>query len=208
MERARVVVVTTDAERLRQYSAALPAAGIAARATLDVDEAAALVHRHPPDVLVLDHGLPRLVSFQLYGIVREDGGEPRVRVVFVGQDGATDSDDHFLPGEPSPSAVVELVSNLAARADAVTAHLPRPAPTVGDQQVPARRLDIVMIRVGLVLLILGAILFLVRASWSPPALTPPTVVPATPTRASHLVPGPIARLGVVGAAASTVSSVD
>ena len=76
------VVVAADADRLGEYEDALSKARVATRATLDADEAEALVAGLNPDVLALDRGLPRLILFRLYGLVREDASETPIQVVF------------------------------------------------------------------------------------------------------------------------------
>lgn len=235
---ADVIVVAADADRLGQYDDAFRKARIATRVTLDADEAEGLVGALRPNVLVLDRGLPRLTLFRLYGLVREDPGETRVQIVFVGQDDDTGPGDHYLPGDPSPTTVAERVTRLlaeagpspaTARPDAsdgtvaapseapaeparqagapandgaaaapaaapatsgVTAAAVAAAPTTatptstieapttqaptteaaGGEAVVAdaptrsgRRLDVILIRVGLVLLILGALLILLQS---------------------------------------------
>ena len=102
MERPRAVVVAVDPARLDLYARTLRIAQIPSRATLDLDEAAELLTTVQPSVLVLDHGLPRLYILRLYGMVRGPVEGPRVKVLFVGQDGVEGPDDYYLPGEPSP----------------------------------------------------------------------------------------------------------
>jgi len=251
----RVVVVAVDAARLGLYAATLRMAGVPARSTLNVDEATEILTEHQPSVLVLDHGLPRLVIFRLYGKVRAAAADPRVKVLFVGQEGKTVPDDHYLPGEPSPLTVAALVRDLVAEADvaaaqrtpdaptddlpawlaepdrsdapaetsAPTASLPTTTPTstsvdeVATDDVirdarepepaavgvaaatvvaepptrPRRRLDVLIFRIGMVLLIIGGVLAYVRPeSFTLPMLAPPTVVPAAPTPAPAVSPSP------------------
>ncbi len=111
---ARVVVVGADPARLAQYQAALGLAEAPFRTTMDLAEAEALIGTHPLDVLVLDLGLPRLALLQLYGVARSRDGGADIQVLFVGQEGDTGPDDHFLPGEPSPVMVSSWVSDLLA----------------------------------------------------------------------------------------------
>lgn len=277
---ANVVVVAADADRLGQYEDALRKARVATRATLDADEAEGFVSGLSPDVLVLDRGLPRLILFRLYGLVREDPNEPPVQVVFVGQEGETGPGDHYLPGDPSPSNVAERVTELLASASTVPSTAPpnetaappvapsapeaaRPSaqpstagvaaagaaagaaaaqapesasaetapavpvapvtngvtgeavateaatPDEAPADVPTRsgrRLDVILIRVGLVLLILGALLILIQSDAFPPALTPPGSAPATPTRRPAASPKPGAFLDGSGLLVPTVLS--
>ena len=235
---ANVVVVAADGERLGQYESALQQARVQMKATLDADEAETLVADLSPDVLVLDRGLPRLVLFRLYGLAREDAGESQVKIVFVGQEGDTGPDDHYLPGEPSPSTVAERVAQLlpsaAAQPEAVVAPRAEPAAPVhqvaphavdtdadsveapavntassvatataavpvaagapaadvvaeGDEAAAVdgptragRGLDVVLIRIGLVLLILGALLVLIQSDAFPPAVMAPSTPAARP----------------------------
>ena len=118
------VVVAADADRLGEYEDALRKARVATRATLDADEAETLVAGLNPDVLVLDRGLPRLILFRLYGLVREDASETPIQVVFVAQEGDTGPGDHYLPGDPSPSNVADRVTLLLASASAAAAATP------------------------------------------------------------------------------------
>ena len=129
---ANVVVVAADADRLGQYEDALRKTHVATRATLDADEAEGFVSGLSPDVLVLDRGLPRLILFRLYGLVREVPDEPPVQVVFVGQEGETGPGDHYLPGDPSPSNVAECVTALLAGASTA----PPTAPPTGTAAPP------------------------------------------------------------------------
>ena len=276
---SNVVVVASDADRLGQYEDALRRVQIPTRATLDADEAETFLSGLSPDVLVLDRGLPRLVLFRLYGMVRADASETPVQVVFVGQDGETGPDDHYLPGDPSPSNVAERVTQLlasanatpetataddaapdlaasvggaatapteqpaesarsaapvavgaaassAAAADAASSGAPAAADVAATNGVASdavadkadnadgaeapkragRRLDVIMIRVGLVLLILGALLILIQSDAFPPALVPPGSAPATPTRRPAASPTPGAFLDVPGSLVSAVVS--
>ncbi|MGE3913517.1 MAG: hypothetical protein AB7K36_29470 [Chloroflexota bacterium] len=141
---ARAVVVAVDAARLALYAATLRMAEVPTRATLDVDEAESFVRAVEPAVLVLDHGLPRMTVFRLYGMVRGATSGPRVKVLFVGQEGETIPDDLYLPGEPSPLAVAAQVSELVAEADAqaqAAAH-PAPMPPTAEHQAVAERADV------------------------------------------------------------------
>ena len=123
-----VVVVAADADRLGEYQDALRRAQVPTRATVDADEAEAFLSGLSPDVLVLDRGLPRLILFRLYGLVREDPNEPPVQVVFVGQEGETGPGDDYLPGDPSPSNVAERVTELLASASTAPATVLRMSP--------------------------------------------------------------------------------
>ena len=249
-ESVDAVLVAADGTRLQQYEAALEEVRIQSRATLDADEAEALVGEVSPDVLVLDRGLPRLVLFRLYGLVREAAREKPVQIVFVGQEGDTGPDDHYLPGEPTPMAVAQRVAELvteerdsaapaddAAPADggaltpvaaaASTAAPASPAPSepasapepaaastngsAPDAEAPAapapkaagRRLDVILIRVGLVLLILGALLFFIQSDGFLTGLTGSSA-PPTPTRKPTASPKPAAFLPDAGVRVSAV----
>ena len=262
-EPPRAVVVAVDAARLDLYARTLRMAQMPTRATLDLDEAEALLIEHQPSVLVLDHGLPRIYILRLYGLVRETLDGPRVKVLFVGQAGSQDGDsspdDYYLPGEPSPLGVAAQVIEMVAEADAADAAndqpdmppvdatdeayaSPSPA-TSTDEQVtagaddegddrarelvgagvagaavggpataapadaaasstpelparparPRRRFDVMMFRIGMVLLILGGLLAFVRPqTFSLPMTPPPTVVPASPTQPPAASPSPAA----------------
>ena len=63
-----------------------------------------------------------------------------------------------------------------------------------------------MIRVGLVLLILGALLILIQSDAFPPALTAPGSAPATPTRRPAASPKPGAFLDGSGLLVTAVLS--
>ena len=125
VEPPRAVVVAVDPARLDLYSRTLRMAQVPTRATLDLDEAEALLIEHQPSVLVLDHGLPRIYILRLFGLVRETLDGPRVKVLFVGQEAGQNGDsspanpdDYYLPGEPSPLGVAAQVIDMMAEADA------------------------------------------------------------------------------------------
>lgn len=278
---ARVVVIARDATRQAQYESAMRVAKTPAHTTADPDAGADLLLQHRPAVLVLDQGLPRLALFRLYGMAREDEGQPPIQVVFVGQDDDTGPDDHYLPGEPSTSRVAVQVTSLLSRLDAagragrapsgsppaaappaaspprvpqptlptpaealhgapaapVSDLPPRAVPTppasapaasangqVGDPVVtvpeqsavgaaaaptpapsrPGRRLDVMLVRIGLVLLILGGLLFLLQMQVNQGPLVAPTPVPSAPTRRPS--PSPSPRADVHSPAAFVVSA--
>lgn len=69
-----------------------------------------------------------------------------------------------------------------------------------------RRLDVILIRVGLVLLILGALLILIQSDAYPPSLVAPGAAPATPTRRPAASPKPGAFLDGAGIIVSVVDS--
>ena len=258
MERPRAVVVAVDPARLDLYARTLRIAQIPSRATLDLDEAAELLTTVQPSVLVLDHGLPRLYILRLYGMVRGPVEGPRVKVLFVGQDGVEGPDDYYLPGEPSPLGVAAQVGEMVAEADeasaaraavatddaqtdaAVAEREPQaetypapvpderaaqifdeddreaelagvgvasagpgtppaatseiPAPPVESRPPPKRRrFDVLMFRIGMVLLIIGGLLAFIRPeSFTLPMSPPPTVVPAAPTPVPGASPSPAA----------------
>jgi hypothetical protein len=251
----KVIVVARDGTRQVQYEASLRVAATPALATADPDAGADLLVQHHPAVLVLDSGLPRLALFRLYGLAREEG-PPAVQVVFVGQDDDTGPDDHYLPGDPSPSRVAVQVSTLISRLDedadgehdapAAAPAVPPPAtpirpvqaagsddepaaavgpasasaamtgaaattaaassttveqaPAADDEAAaaparrPGRRLDVMLVRIGLVLLILGGLLFLLQMQMSQGPLVTPTLAPAAPPPRSSPSPSP-ARTG-------------
>ncbi|MCC6175053.1 MAG: hypothetical protein IT305_07095 [Chloroflexi bacterium] len=81
--------------------------------------------------------------------------------------------------EPPSSEVVSPLTSEEATDEAVAA----PAG-------PGSRLDVVLLRIGLILLILGAAVLLFRPESSSPALTPPTVVPATVAPTASPSPAP------------------
>lgn len=115
-----VMVVAADDERRSQYESALQLARLSARVTVDAGAAESAIGDAAPDVLVLDRGLRRLVLFRLFSLVRADAADRPTQVVFVGQDGDTGPDDHYLLGEPSAQAVVARVSELLGRERPVT----------------------------------------------------------------------------------------
>jgi CheY-like chemotaxis protein len=239
----KVLVVARDSARQVQYEASLRVAGTPSLATADPDTGADLLVQHHPSVLVLDSGLPRLALFRLYGLARQDERTPPTQVVFVGQDDDTGPDDHYLPGDPPPSAVAVQVSTLIARLeeDAADDHdeparavgataassavqapsttesarlaaapasaADRPAadatPTTEAPRKPGRRLDVMLVRIGLVLLILGGLLFLLQMQMSSGPLIAPTPATAAPTRPPSPSPSPGASLTIDAPAVAT-----
>ena len=236
---AAVLVVAADDDQRTLYEAALRTAQIPGQVTVDADEAEARIGASRPDVLVLDRGLPRLVVFRLFSVVRAESGASPVPVVFVGQGGDPGPGDHYLPGEPSAFEVAERVCALlacedaapppedapgtspaeqpagedpagsaeAATAEATDADTPEPAGELaavggrpGDApasvgavaEAPSRpdgRLDVILIRIGLLLLILGALLILIQSDAFPPTVIP-GAAPVAPTRGSTVTPKP------------------
>jgi CheY-like chemotaxis protein len=199
-----VLVVAADDERRSQYESALQLARISARMAADAEEAESVIGDAAPDVLVLDRGLRRLALFRLFSLVRADPTDTPTQVVFVGQDGDTGPDVHYLPGEPSVHEVAERVSELLKRASPATGaagadtSVAAPVPPTetapgavmagveGDAAVSGtsepttdaaptrsrRRLDVILIAIGLVLLILGALLIYIQSEAFPRALIP------------------------------------
>jgi hypothetical protein len=91
--------------------------------------------------------------------------------VFVGLEGEASKDDHYLPGEPKATAVAaEVTSLVASRVD------------IARVASAGRRLDVILIRVGLVLLILGIILILIQTEAIPSPLSSPWFALAEPTQ--------------------------
>jgi hypothetical protein len=162
-----VLVVAADDERRSQYESALGRVRVSARLAVDADEAEAVIGDAAPNVLVLDRGLQRLVQFRLFSLVRADGSDPPTQVLFVGQDGDAGPGDHYLPGQPSAHEVADLVSELLGRVRPATDVSPPAAPVVTPApDAPTRsrsRLDVILIAIGLVLLILGAILIYMQS---------------------------------------------
>lgn len=237
----RAVVVAADRARLDLYARTLRLAEVPTRATLDLDEAEAILTELRPSVLVLDYGLPRVYLMRLNGLVRGELDGPRVKVLFVGQDGESDDDDYFLPGQPSPLGVAAQVVEMVAAADDAAATEdggagesaatledspdapssviagpwpPRDRETESDGLMAAgvaaaapadtstatpdsararsrRRIDVMLFRIGMVLLILGGLLAFVRPqTFSLPMNVPPVSAPATPTSAPAASPSP------------------
>jgi hypothetical protein len=84
-------------------------------------------------------------------------------------------------------------STAASSASATAEAPPEEEPLPPKRAAAGRRLDVVLFRVGLVLLILGGALVFLRPEVTTPGIsTPPTAVPATPTRAPAASPSPAA----------------
>jgi len=217
-----VVVVSVEQSRLAQYRAALRMAGVTAALTDNVDEAEDWLRDRLPSALILDQGLPRLTVLRLYGLVRGEESMQGIAVLFVGQEGTGSAEDHYLPADASPLAVAAEAQRLAAapgQAEPADDEVPPPqrpagppeAVTIDAEAVPVeraaptnlapapsgRRLDVILFRVGIALLILGGAAIWLRPESSPSPLAAPTAVPATPTR-PPASPSPAALLGIDG----------
>ena len=218
-----VVVISVEQSRLTQYRAALRMAGVTAALTDNVDEAEDWLRDRLPAALILDQGLPRMTVLRLYGLVRGEESMQGIAVLFVGQEGSGSAEDHYLSADASPLMVAAEAQRLAAfpdqaePADEEEVEAParkRPAAppeavTIDAEAVPVvreeppavapapsgRRLDVMLFRVGIALLILGVAAIWLRPESSPSTLAAPTVVPATPTR-PPASPSPAAFLGV------------
>ena len=123
-------------------------------------------------------------------------------------DGAADapavieaSDDAATSDLPRVAAVSAAAASGAQTTSAATTAEPTPA-TDAEEPVVAtrsgRRLDVILFRSGLVLLILGAAMIFLRPEASTSPVPPPTVAPATPTRLPAASPSPAAYFGSAG----------
>jgi CheY-like chemotaxis protein len=106
-----------------------------------------------------------------------------------------------------PAAAVGAAVPAVAAASASAADRPASTETEPAPDAPrksGRRLDVMLVRIGLVLLILGGLLFLLQMQMSSGPLVTPTLAPAAPTRRPSPSPSPSAALTVdapaVGAA--------
>lgn len=109
---------------------------------------------------------------------------------------------------PPPSDTQAADAASAGKSAAPGAAVPPTATTAGAAGQPAteaepaadakpksgRRLDVMLVRVGLVLLILGGLLFLLQMQMSSGPLVAPTPAPAVPTRRPSPSPSPSASL--------------
>lgn len=87
------------------------------------------------------------------------------------------------PAAPSPlQATEEARPGIGEAAGPEPIQQPAPAIPVVRPRPGGRRLDVVLFRVGIVLLIIGGLLLFLRPDGVPQALTPPTLAPATPTQ--------------------------
>jgi hypothetical protein len=132
---------------------------------------------------------------------REAPAEP------ASQDGEPATDGAGTPARaPATNGVTAAsVAAGAATAEAATAEEASAEDAAADAPPRSgRRLDVILIRVGLVLLILGALLILIQSDAYPPSLVAPGAAPATPTQRPTASPKPGAFLDGAGVLVSVV----
>jgi DNA-binding response OmpR family regulator len=81
---ARVLLALADASQRASLAGALRAAGHTVFLAADAQECLGFLGQRPPDVLVLDPALPRLVSVGLLRRVREPEVAPEMKLLFLG----------------------------------------------------------------------------------------------------------------------------
>jgi CheY-like chemotaxis protein len=104
------------------------------------------------------------------------------------------------PVQPPPAAAGPAAS-ANGQTDAAAVAAPEPptaeatpaAPITEAPKRKGRRLDVMLVRIGLVLLILGGLLFLLQMQVSQGPLVAPTLAPAAPTRRPSPSPSPSPR---------------
>ncbi|RKH62166.1 ATP-binding protein [Corallococcus llansteffanensis] len=135
---ARVLVVDDDATTRRVLCAQFERLGALCIEAADGESAVALARDTPPDLIVLDVGLPRLDGFEVVDILRQGKGRATPLIVFTGRElSRTDQRQltlgitrHLTKARSSEEELVasvrELLNGLLARRDA-TALDPRKA---------------------------------------------------------------------------------
>ncbi|RKH60212.1 ATP-binding protein [Corallococcus aberystwythensis] len=134
---ARVLVVDDDATTRRVLCAQFERLGALCIEAADGESAVALARDTPPDLIVLDVGLPRLDGFEVVDILRQGKGRATPLIVFTGRElSRTDQRQltlgitrHLTKARASEEELVasvrELLNGLLARRD--TAAGPRKA---------------------------------------------------------------------------------
>jgi PAS domain S-box-containing protein len=83
---ARVLVVDDDATTRRVLCAQLERLGVQVFEAADGESAVELAREMPPDLIVLDVGLPRLDGFEVVDILRQGKGRATPLIVFTGRE--------------------------------------------------------------------------------------------------------------------------
>ncbi|MGE6764004.1 ATP-binding protein [Corallococcus interemptor] len=127
---ARVLVVDDDATTRRVLCARFERLGALCIEAADGESAVALARDTPPDLIVLDVGLPRLDGFEVVDILRQGKGRATPLIVFTGRElSRTDQRQltlgitrHLTKARASEeellASVRELLNGLLARRDA------------------------------------------------------------------------------------------
>ncbi|NOK09825.1 ATP-binding protein [Corallococcus exercitus] len=127
---ARVLVVDDDATTRRVLCAQFERLGALCIEAADGESAVALARDTPPDLIVLDVGLPRLDGFEVVDILRQGKGRATPLIVFTGRElSRTDQRQltlgitrHLTKARASEeellASVRELLNGLLARRDA------------------------------------------------------------------------------------------
>ncbi|WP_434301509.1 ATP-binding protein [Corallococcus exiguus] len=127
---ARVLVVDDDATTRRVLCAQFERLGALCIEAADGESAVALARDTPPDLIVLDVGLPRLDGFEVVDILRQGKGRATPLIVFTGRElSRTDQRQltlgitrHLTKARASEEELVasvrELLNGLLARRDA------------------------------------------------------------------------------------------
>jgi PAS domain S-box-containing protein len=135
---ARVLVVDDDATTRRVLCAQFERLGAQCIEAADGESAVALARDTPPDLIVLDVGLPRLDGFEVVDILRQGKGRATPLIVFTGRELSRTDQRQLTLGttrhltkarsseEELVSSVRELLNGLLARRDPVPAE-PRKA---------------------------------------------------------------------------------
>jgi PAS domain S-box-containing protein len=130
---ARVLVVDDDAATRRVLCAQLERLGVQVFEAADGESAVALARETPPDLIVLDVGLPRLDGFEVVDILRQGKGRATPLIVFTGRELSRMDQRQLTLGitrhltkarsseEELVASVRELLNGLLARREAASA---------------------------------------------------------------------------------------
>jgi len=110
------LVVEDDADLRYLFRIALTVAGFRVREAADGYQALVSLEQHPPDVLVLDLGLPRVDGFSVLDelAARSDLRTPSI-VVVTGLDGVQRRDAVVLRKPVDPAVLVSTVRGVLRR---------------------------------------------------------------------------------------------
>lgn len=135
LDLVRVLVVEDDPHLRALARTILEGAGCRVATAADGDEALRTAHDHPPDVVVLDIGLPGLRGTGVATALRTDPATAAVRLVVV--TGSFDSHDLRAVSGADPHAVVRKPYDpddlVEAVLGAARAGLEQRAPTIGSR---------------------------------------------------------------------------
>jgi CheY-like chemotaxis protein len=197
----RALVVAADPAERAALARALASIGLHVELPADAEAARRHLAASIPELVVLDGQGSRAPLFEVYQALRENPGGRSIPVIFArfSEEGvAHDGADHYLPTDSDAAAVARLAREILGVGDAegpapeAGAAVAEPTPRAvegAERGREGRVLQMVLLVLGILLLLIGAALVLLRRETLPLLIAPSAAVPASPAPASS--PGPL-----------------